>query len=98
MNTHYRVSDSRSEKPRPAGQAIGLTRGYSTDSMRATFITTALENGATLDDVQRAAGHAEPGTAAAIIRRSRPVFCDVLMYGCLRPLTRTLYGRNLERK
>jgi integrase/recombinase XerD len=30
--------------------------------MRATFITTALENGATLDDVHRAAGHAEPST------------------------------------
>ena len=27
--------------------AIGLTRGYSAHSMRATFITTALENGAT---------------------------------------------------
>jgi integrase len=40
--------------------AIGLTRGYSAHSMRATFITTALENGATLDDVQRAAGHSEP--------------------------------------
>jgi hypothetical protein len=44
--------------------------------MRATFITTALENGATLDDLQRAAGHAEPGTTKlydrpAIIRRSR---------------------------
>jgi hypothetical protein len=73
MNTHYRVSDIRSEKPRPAGQAIGLTRGYSKHSMRATVITTALENSATLDDVQRAAGH-----AAAIIRRSRSVFRGVL--------------------
>lgn len=97
MNSHYRVSDIRSEKPRPARQAIGLTRGYSTHSVSATFIGDALENGATLDDVQRAPGHAEPGTAAAIIRRSRPVFCDVLMYGCLRPLARTLYGPNLER-
>jgi integrase/recombinase XerD len=59
--------------------AIGLTRGFSAHSMRATFITTALENGATLDDVQRAAGHAGPAPpssmiGAAIIRRSRPVF------------------------
>jgi integrase/recombinase XerD len=46
--------------------AIGLTRGYSAHSMRATFITTALENGATLDDVQRAAGHAEPGNNEAL--------------------------------
>jgi integrase/recombinase XerD len=47
--------------------------------MRATLITTALENGATVDDVQRAAGHAEPGTTssttgAAIIRKSRSFF------------------------
>jgi site-specific recombinase XerD len=31
---------------------IGLARGYSAHSMRATFITTALENGAQLEDVQ----------------------------------------------
>ena len=37
--------------------------------MSATFITTALENGATLDDVQRAAGHAEPGTTKLYDRR-----------------------------
>ena len=49
--------------------AIGLTRGYSAHSMRATFITTALENGATLDDVQRAAGHAEPRTTKLYDRR-----------------------------
>jgi integrase/recombinase XerD len=32
---------------------IGLARGYSAHSMRATFITTALENGAQLEDVQK---------------------------------------------
>ncbi|HXO33016.1 MAG TPA: tyrosine-type recombinase/integrase [Candidatus Acidoferrales bacterium] len=48
---------------------MGLTRGYSAHSMRATFITTALENGATLDDVQRAAGHAEPSTTKLYDRR-----------------------------
>jgi site-specific recombinase XerD len=64
--------------------AIGLTRGYSAHSMRATFITTALENGATLDDVQRAAGHAEPGTTKLYDRRgynpekSASFFCDLL--------------------
>src|SRR5262249_15982551 len=31
---------------------IGLSRGYSAHSMRATFITTALDNGASLEDVQ----------------------------------------------
>jgi integrase/recombinase XerD len=35
---------------------IGLARGYSAHSMRATFITTALKNGAQLEDVQTAAG------------------------------------------
>jgi hypothetical protein len=29
---------------------LGLDRGYSAHSMRATFITTALENGAQLED------------------------------------------------
>jgi integrase/recombinase XerD len=47
---------------RKHAKAIGLTRGYSAHSMRATFLTTARENGATLDDVQRAAGHSESGT------------------------------------
>jgi len=37
--------------------------------MRATFITTALENGATLDDMQRAAGHSEPSTTKLFDRR-----------------------------
>jgi len=54
---------------RKHASAIGLTRGYSAHSMRATFITTALENGATLDDVQRAAGHAEPGATKLYDRR-----------------------------
>ena len=49
--------------------AIGLDRGYSAHSMRATFITTALENGCALEDVQRAAGHSEPGTTKLYDRR-----------------------------
>jgi site-specific recombinase XerD len=44
-------------------------RGYSAHSMRATFITTALENGASLEDVQRAAGHADPSTTKLYDRR-----------------------------
>jgi integrase/recombinase XerD len=55
--------------PRKHATAIGMGRGHSTHSMRATFVTTALENGATLDDVQRAAGHAEPGTTKLYDRR-----------------------------
>jgi integrase/recombinase XerD len=49
--------------------AIGLDRGYSAHSMRATFITTALENGCSLEDVQRAAGHREPSTTKLYDRR-----------------------------
>jgi site-specific recombinase XerD len=48
---------------------IGLARGYSAHSMRATFITTALENGAQLEDVQKAAGHRDPSTTKLYDRR-----------------------------
>jgi integrase/recombinase XerD len=48
---------------------IGLERGYSAHSMRATFITTALDNGASLEDVQSAAGHADPSTTKLYDRR-----------------------------
>jgi integrase/recombinase XerD len=48
---------------------IGLDRGYSAHSMRATFITTALENGAQLEDVQKAAGHCDPSTTKLYDRR-----------------------------
>ena len=47
---------------RKYARSIGLDRGYSAHSMRATFITTALDNGASLEDVQSAAGHADPST------------------------------------
>jgi site-specific recombinase XerD len=48
---------------------IGLARGYSAHSMRATFITTALDNGAELEDVQKAAGHRDPSTTKLYDRR-----------------------------
>ena len=48
---------------------MGVDRGYSAHSMRATFITTALENGAQLEDVQKAAGHRDPGTTKLYDRR-----------------------------
>jgi site-specific recombinase XerD len=54
---------------RKYARAIGIDRGYSAHSMRATFITTALENGCSLEDVQRAAGHREPGTTKLYDRR-----------------------------
>jgi integrase/recombinase XerD len=55
--------------PRKYARKIGLARGYSPHSMRATFITTALDNGASLEDVQRAAGHADPSTTKLYDRR-----------------------------
>lgn len=48
---------------------IGVGRGYSAHSMRATFITTALDNGANLEDVQRDVGHADPSTTKLYDRR-----------------------------
>jgi hypothetical protein len=49
--------------------ALGLDRGYSAHSMRATFITTALENGAQLENVQKAAGHRDPSRTKLYDRR-----------------------------
>jgi len=54
---------------RKYARALGLDRGYSAHSMRATFITTALENGAQLEDVQKAAGHRDPSTTKLYDRR-----------------------------
>lgn len=48
---------------------LGLGRGYSAHSMRATFITTALENGASLEQVQKAVGHRDPSTTKLYDRR-----------------------------
>lgn len=42
---------------------------FTAHSMRATFITTALSNGAPLEEVQRAAGHADPRTTKLYDRR-----------------------------
>jgi len=53
------TNTARGEKDEHARSHIGMSRGYSAHSMHATLIITALENGATLDDVQRTAGHAE---------------------------------------
>ena len=58
---------------RKYASALGLDRGYSAHSMRATFITTALENGAQLEDVQKAAGHRDPGTTKLYDRTSDQV-------------------------
>lgn len=48
---------------------VGLPHGFSAHSMRATFITTALDNGASLEDVQRDVGHADPSTTKLYDRR-----------------------------
>jgi integrase/recombinase XerD len=52
--------------------------------MRATFITTALENGASLEDVQKAAGRRDPSTTKLYDRwgynpeKPASLLCDVL--------------------
>jgi hypothetical protein len=52
---------------------LGLDRGYSAHSMRATFIATALENGAQLEDVQR-----RPPVTATPARRSSMTAADTI--------------------
>lgn len=54
---------------RKYAKAAGIGHGYSAHSMRATFITTALDNGANLEDVQRDVGHANPETTKGYDRR-----------------------------
>ncbi len=54
---------------RKYAKIAGLDVGYSAHSMRATFITTALDNGASLEDVQREVGHADPSTTKLYDRR-----------------------------
>jgi site-specific recombinase XerD len=48
---------------------LNYQRGFSAHSMRATFITTALDGGANLEDVQRDVGHADPATTKLYDRR-----------------------------
>jgi integrase/recombinase XerD len=48
---------------------VGIKARYTPHSMRATFITTALANGASLEDVQAAAGHANADTTKVYDKR-----------------------------
>ena len=50
-------------------RAVGIKRGYSSHSMRATCATVALKNGASLEDVQTLLGHADPSTTQLYDRR-----------------------------
>lgn len=52
-----------------AVRAAGVEGRFSPHSMRVTFITRALENGASLEEVQRAADHADPDTTRLYDRR-----------------------------
>jgi integrase/recombinase XerD len=51
------------------GKQPKVGHGYSDHSMPATFITTALEDGAKLEDVHRTAGHVDPSTTQLYDRR-----------------------------
>ncbi len=52
-------------------ESIGFADGFSARSMRATSITTALQNRANLEDAQRHVGHADPATTKLYDRRAR---------------------------
>lgn len=43
-------------------KGLQVARGFSAHSMRATFITRALENGCPFDRVQSDVGHKDPST------------------------------------
>jgi len=55
---------------------VDLPLGFSAHSMRATFITTALQNGASLEDVQRDVGHADPTTTKLYDRRGHNTYLE----------------------
>lgn len=52
-----------------AREVLGSSRGYSAHSMRATFATTALENDAKIEEVQRTMGHRDISTTRLYDRR-----------------------------
>jgi hypothetical protein len=56
-------------KPAIVDRMSGERAGQPALSMRATFITTALENGAQLEDMQKAAGHRDPSATKLYDRR-----------------------------
>ncbi len=62
-------SDGVARIVRKYARTIGIERGYAAHALRATWITTALENGADLKDVQRDAGHADVSTTRLYDRR-----------------------------
>ncbi len=77
LNANGRASDGRrclspdmvDRVLKKYSRLTGLPNGFSAHSMRATFITTALQNGASLEDVQRDVGHADPTTTKLYDRR-----------------------------
>ncbi len=50
---------------------VGRMHGYASHSMRATWVTTALENGADIKDVSKDAGHSDVSTTERYDRRGQ---------------------------
>lgn len=69
VNARHMDPDAIDRIVRKYALRVGLARDYSAHSMRATFITTALKNGAKFEDVQDAAGHANPSTTRLYDKR-----------------------------
>ncbi len=95
--------DSIDRVLRKHAAAIGLGRGYSVHSMRATFITTALRNGAALEDVQMSAGpatHPPPSsmTAKATTPRKLPASSLLTNQNILLEYLSSCYGRTYYNK
>lgn len=69
VNARHMDPDAIDRVVRKHAFRISLTRDYSAHSMHATFITTALRNGARFEDVQDAAGHANLSTTRLYDKR-----------------------------
>lgn len=75
-HNQYRADDRRNLSgeqiariARKYAARVGKTRGYAAHAMRATWVTTALDNGADIVDVQKDAGHSDVSVTRRYDRR-----------------------------
>lgn len=61
-------------------RALGIERGFSAHSCRATFATNALEKGCPLKDVQEALGHANSRTTKLYDKRGHSPKCSAAFF------------------
>jgi hypothetical protein len=78
---------------------LGLGHGYSAHPMRATLISTVLEHGAKLEDVQRMVGHADLSTSQLYDRRRFRIMMSAALgpelFNLYHAISRTVTARHL---